>query len=409
VEVRSFPLLWNGRPSRFFMVSDLLSKPASARDSEQAGRFDLVGRVSGSIAHDFNNLLTVILAVAEQLQEGEGDPEQKISLIAKTVRNAQEMAQQRLSVGGSQIARRERLDLNTVLGEQADALGVLLGKQVELEMDFDPELWPVFADAAQWRELLLNLAVNARDAMPEGGSLYISTRRELLQSDDAELGLARGRYAHLVVKDTGHGMTEETRQHAFKPYFSTKSRSTNSGLGLTSVYSVVQQSGGSIRLTSAPGEGARFDIFIPALAEEAQATPHGGLVLLVEDSDELRKMIQAFLTARGYEVIACGSAEAALKWARTLARKLDVVICDLLLPDLPGDMLVEQLREQRPETKVVFMSGQRSTTSTMQGIVGPAGAVDLSDVAFLEKPFSLHQLARALAKMLGQAVPPAKS
>jgi signal transduction histidine kinase len=400
VEVRSFPLLWNDRPARFILIRDLLSKPAGARESEPAEKLDLAGRISGSTAHDFNNLLTVILAVAEQLQEGEGDPEQQIGLIAKTVRSAQELAQQRLTLEGSQVARRERLDLNAVLGEQADMLRVLLGKQIDLEMDFDSKLWPVFADAAQWREVILNLAVNARDAMPEGGKFYISTRRVLIKYDNHEAGLTRGRYAHLIVRDTGQGMTEETRLHAFKPYFSTKSRSRNSGLGLASVDAVVKQSGGSIRLTSAPGEGTRFDIFIPVQAEEAQTAPQGGLVLLVEDADELRKMIQDFLTARGYEVIACGNAEVALKWARTLERKLDLVICDLLLPDLPGDMLVEQLREQRPEMKVIFMSGQLGAADAMQ-----AAASGASNTTCLEKPFSLHQLAHTIAETLGSAVP----
>ena len=401
VEVRSFPLPWNGRPSRFFMVRDLTAAPAG-RDARFAERLDLTGRISGSVAHDFNNLLTVILAVAEQLQEGEGDPEQKISLIARTVRSAQELARQRLSLGGSQLARRERIDLNAVLGEQADTLGVLLGRHVDLQMDFDTELWPVFSDAAQWREVILNLAVNARDAMPGGGKLMISTRREVLISDDPDLGLARGRYAHLVVQDTGHGMTEETRLHAFTPYFTTKSRSRNSGLGLASVRSVVQQSGGGIRLTSALGEGTRFDIFIPAPAEEVPAASPGGLVLLVEDSDELRRMIQDFLTARGYEVIACGNAEVALKWARTRGRDLDLVICDLILPDLPGDMLVDQLREQHPETKVVFMSGRQGAADAL-----PAPPAGTSPPLCLEKPFSLHQLAAAVAETLG-AVSPAK-
>src|SRR5271155_5485724 len=134
VEVRSFPLLWNDRPARFFMVRDLLARPATGRDPKLSGEFDLTGRVSGSIAHDFNNLLTVILAVAEQLQEGEGDPEQQIELIAKTVRSAQDLAHQRLSLGGSQASRRERLDLNAILGEQAEVLQILLGKQIDLEM-----------------------------------------------------------------------------------------------------------------------------------------------------------------------------------------------------------------------------------------------------------------------------------
>jgi two-component system, cell cycle sensor histidine kinase and response regulator CckA len=280
----------------------------------------------------------------------------------------------------------------------------LLGKQIELITDLDDELWLVFADADQWREVILNLAVNARDAMPNGGTLYISTERQSLAAEDAELGLTRGRYARLVVRDTGQGMTEETRQHAFKPYFSTKSRTKNSGLGLTSVHAVVQQSGGNIILTSAPGQGTRFDIYIPALPEAAEGPMTGGLVLLVEDSDELRKMIQDFLAARSYEVIACGSAEVALKWSRTLTRKLDVVICDLILPDLPGDLLVAQLRERSPETKVVFMSGQRDGAGGISVV-----EENVPDATFLEKPFSLHQLASALAEALDKAMPAAGS
>jgi two-component system cell cycle sensor histidine kinase/response regulator CckA len=397
VEIHSFPLLWNDRPSRFFIVRDLLARPPRARDHVLSEKLDLTGGLSGSVAHDFNNLLTVILAVAEQLQEGEGDPEQKINLIAKTVRNAQQLARQRLSLGGSHESRRERIDLNVVLDEQADTLGVLLGKQVNLKLDFEAELWPVLADAAQWREVILNLAVNARDAMPEGGSFSISTRNESLDTVDPGQALPRGRYIHLVVQDTGHGMTEETRLHAFEPYFTTKSRNRNSGLGLASVHSVVEQCGGDIHLTSAPGKGTRFDIFIPALAE-AQMAPAGGLVLLVEDAEELRRMIQDFLTARGYEVVACATAEVALKWARTHDRGLDLVICDLTLPDLPGDMLVEQLREQHSETRAIFMSGQLGIGDA---ILSPPG---VAPAPCLEKPFSLHQLAAAVSEALGREV-----
>ena len=315
------------------------------------------------------------------------------------MRSAQELARQRLSLGGSLVTRRERLDLNNVLSEQADTLRVLLGKHVDLRMDFNIELWPVFADAAQWRELVLNLAVNAHDAMPKGGKLIISTHNESLKSDDPELGLAHGSYVHVVVQDTGHGMSEETRLQAFKPYFTTKSRTRNTGLGLASVLAVVQQSGGGVRLTSAPGEGTRFDIFIPALPEEVEVAPQHSLILLVEDSDELRKMIQDFLVARGYEVIACGSAEVALKWARTLTRGLDLVICDLILPDLPGDMLVEQIREQRHEAKVIFMSGQQGAADSI--LPPPPG---VAPPVWLEKPFSLNQLAAAVAETLGTAI-----
>lgn len=394
VEVRSFPLLWNDRPSRFFMVRDLLARPPRVRDPLLAEKLDLARLPSGSITHDFNNLLTVILAVAEQLQEGEGDPEQKIGLIAKTVRNAQQLAQHRLSLGGSHESRRERIDLNSVLEEHAETLRILLGKHIDLELDFEAGLWPVLADAEQWREVILNLAVNARDAMLHGGSFSVSTRNEMLDGDDPALAFARGRYIHLIAEDNGQGMTEETRRHAFEPYFTTKSRNRNSGLGLASVYSVVEQSGGAIRLTSAPGKGTRFDIFIPALAEDAQLAPSAGVVLLVEDAEELRKMIQDFLTARGYEVVASATAEVALNWARTHHRHLDLVICDLILPDLPGDMLVEQIREQRPRTRAIFMSGQHGMGDTVLRRSG--GNRPLC----LEKPFSLNQLGAAVAETL---------
>jgi hypothetical protein len=394
VEITSFPLMWNGRAARFSMVRDSkreLQKPPEPPPPAWTEPIlpDATPMVPGAAAHDFNNLLTVILAVAEQMQEGAGNPEQQAELIAKTVRNAQDLAQQRLQLGYQQQSRREQIQLNSVLGDQRDVLAAVLGKDIELEMDFDEDLWPVFADAMQWREVVLNLAMNARDAMPRGGMLYVSTRRALLASDDPELGLPHGRYIHLVVRDTGIGMTPETRLHAFEPYYSTKSRAKNSGLGLASVYGVVRQSGGGIRLTSAPGEGARFDIFIPA--QDNAWGQAGGLVLLVEDADELRKLIQDFLTGRGYEVISCGSAEAAMQWARSLNRSLHLVISDVILPDITGEILVEQVRLQHPEAKVVLMSGQERAL-----IHGPATEYAVC----LQKPFSLQQLAQTVSQLL---------
>jgi two-component system cell cycle sensor histidine kinase/response regulator CckA len=401
VEITSFPLSWNGRPARFSMVRDGIGAHRRAPGpvshsvaprpwSEPPLRPDLPPSVPGTAAHDFNNLLTVILAVAEQMQEGEGDPEQQAELIAKTVRNAQDLAQQRLLLGYQQQSRREQIQMNAVLADQRDVLEAVLGKDVALEMVFDDDLWPVFSDALQWQEVVLNLAMNARDAMPEGGRFVVSARRALLAADDAELSLPHGRYVHVVVSDTGVGMTPETRLHAFEPYFSTKSRAKNSGLGLASVYGVVRQSGGGIRLTSAPGKGARFDIFIPAQDNSVTET-EGGLVLLVEDADELRKLIQDFLTGRGYEVISCGSAEAAMQWARSLTRPLDLVISDVILPDVTGEILAEQVRLRHPGTKVVLMSGQEHTL-----IHGPVTEYAVC----LQKPFSLHQLARTVSQLL---------
>lgn len=423
IEVTSFPLLWNGRPSRFAIVRDPMVRnpeprnPGHPREPDQIPSRQLQpgqspaahslpefqpdaevrAAIARPIAHDFNNLLTVILAIAEQLEAGEGDPEHQVTLLAKTIRAAQELAQDKLSQGHRQTARRERLDINAVLRNDSDLLGAVLGKHIHLHLQLDDDLWPVFADAGQWREVLLNLTVNARDAMPDGGAFYVSTRRALLTSDDPKLGLSHGRYAHLVIRDTGQGMTDETKLHAFEPYYTTKPREHNSGLGLASVLGIVHDSGGAIRLTSALGEGTRFDIFIPAQNEDIQTSPALALLLLVEDEDELRKLIQDFLTARGYEVIACGTGEAALKWARTLVRNPDVVISDMALPEDAGTLLVTQLRQQNPRTKVIFMSGYSKPRTAILGI---------EDAVYLQKPFSLHHLANILSEMLGTAAQP---
>jgi PAS domain S-box-containing protein len=399
VLITSFPLAWNGRPARFSMARDsrmvfaagASPRPAASLPSDQAARSEPA--LPGAATHDFNNLLTVILAIAERMQGGHGDPGEQAELIARTVRNAQELAHQRLLIGYQQQSRREQLNLNEVLREQSQVLAAVLGEQIRLEMDFDHALWPVFADAQQWNEAVLNLAMNARDAMPSGGLFHISTRRALLPAGDLELGLPHGRYVHLVVRDTGTGMAPETCLHAFEPYFSTKSRVRNSGLGLASVDGVVRQSGGRIRLTSAPGEGARFDIFIP-VPENLWAAAEGGLVLLVEDAGELRKLIQEFLTGRGYEVISCGSAEAAMQSARSVGRPIDLVISDMFLPDVPGEILVEQVKLQHPEARVILMSGQQPAL-----VHGPAAG----DAVYLQKPFGLHQLAAAAAQLLKPA------
>ncbi len=383
VEVRSFALAWNQRPARFFLVRDI-----TPRSAAQSAIGKITGeRVSGAAAHDFNNLLTVILAVAEQLQEGEGNPQHQVGLIAKTVRSAQEMAKQRLSLGGRQMSHNERLDLNTVLREQEDILKGLLGKQSELVMQFEPLLPPIFSDTEQWREVMLNLAVNARDAMPEGGTLKVTTSQATVGSADADLELAPGKYVRLTVEDTGHGMSEETRRQAFKPYYSTKSRNMNSGLGLASVAAAVQQCGGAVRLKSEPGVGTCIEIFIPPTTLELSAQEKSTHILLVEDSLELRRMMEQFLSGRGYDVVSCGNAEAALKWAAGERSRVDLMLVDLVLPDLPGGTLVEQLLMLHPDSKVIFISGHPDAGQEAGTLPG----------RHLEKPFALHELAEVIA------------
>jgi two-component system, cell cycle sensor histidine kinase and response regulator CckA len=404
VEIISFPLLWNGRPARFSMIRDAIQgiSPNAARRREPDVEPALAS-VPAAAAHDFNNLLTVILAVAEQMQEGQGDPEQQASLLARIVHSAQELAHRRLAQDNRLQSHRLQIQLNHVLREQEEMLAAVLGKEIHLEMDLDNSLWPVFAEASPWREAILNLAMNARDAMPNGGQFYLSTSRATFDSDDKELNLPRGRYAHLVVRDTGIGMSAETQQQAFEPYYSTKSRTKNSGLGLSSVQQVVKQCSGGIRLTSAPGEGTRFDIFIPAQENIQTVAPennsHGGFILLVEDNDELRMLIRDFLTLRGYDVLACAGAEVALGQAASLHRSLDLIISDVLLPGLSGEQLVEHLQRQHPQARVIFMSGDKNVLSLNSAPDSTAGTAAESTIS-LQKPFSLQQLAAAVTHLL---------
>lgn len=407
VEILSFPLLWNGRPSRFSMIRDAISNATqdAARLREQNAQPDGAS-VPAAAAHDFNNLLTVILAVAEQMQEGQGDPEQQASLLARIVHSAQELAHRRLAQDCRLQSHRLQIQLNHVLREQEEMLAAVLGKEIHLEMDLDNSLWPVFAEASPWREAILNLAMNARDAMPNGGQFYLSTSRATFDSDDKELNLPRGRYAHLVVRDTGIGMSAETQQQAFEPYYSTKSRTKNSGLGLSSVQQVVKQCSGGIRLTSAPGKGTRFDIFIPAqenihVAAPESSTP-GALILLVEDNNQLRMLIRDFLSLRGYDVLACAGAEVALGQAASLHRSLDLIISDVILPGLSGEQLVEHLQRQHPHARVIFMSGDENVLSSASD--SPASDTTPENAINLQKPFSLQRLAAAVSHLLSSAI-----
>jgi two-component system, cell cycle sensor histidine kinase and response regulator CckA len=265
VEITSCPVVWNGRAARFSIARDSRNQ-ISRRSQDQASSTppppisipDATPLVPGTAAHDFNNLLTVILAVAEQMQEGEGDPEQQAELIAKTVRNAQDLAQQRLQLSYQQQSRREQIQLNAVLSEQGDVLAAVLGREIALEMDFDADLWPVFADAMQWREVVLNLAMNARDAMPQGGLLEVRT-------------LAYNGSVAIEVTDTGAGISPENLQRIFDPFFTTKATGRGTGLGLSVSYGIIKEHAGKVDVRSTPGKGTSFRLEFPVARKPVHA------------------------------------------------------------------------------------------------------------------------------------------
>ncbi|MCM3876894.1 MAG: PAS domain S-box protein, partial [Thermoanaerobaculia bacterium] len=369
----------------------------------QAQKMEAVGRLAGGVAHDFNNLLTAILGYAELLLDS--DPTDDVRSSADEIRKAGERAasltKQLLAFSRKQVLQPKVLDLNEVLAEVDGILRRVLGEDIALEAERDPHLWRVMADPGQIQQVLLNLAVNSRDAMPEGGVLRIATRNASLR--DASLpevpNVAEGDYVLLEVADTGHGMDAGTLSHAFEPFFTTKERGKGTGLGLSTVYGIVKQSGGYVHIESEPGKGTRVLVYLARVHGAAdspsnvtpRSLPRGGTetILLVEDEESVRRLASLVLERSGYRLLVASTAEEALETARGYSGQIDLLLTDVVLPGLNGRRLADLLGPERPAMKVVFASGYFDE----RGILEPG-----SD--FIPKPFNPETLARTIRRAL---------
>jgi PAS domain S-box-containing protein len=398
-----------GRPTGAVVTFlDITERRRLEEELRQAHKLEAIGRLAGGVAHDFNNLLTVINGYADLLADGlpAGGPDRGYAEeVRKAGARAAALTRQLLAFGRKQVVQPRVLDLNAVLAGMRGMLGRLLGADVALRTEPAPRLPPVRADPAQLEQVILNLAVNARDAMPEGGRLTIRTAAVRF-GDGAEPpgGIAPGSYVLLEVADTGAGMTEEVRSRVFEPFFTTKELGKGTGLGLATVYGIVKQSGGHIDVDSAPGRGTTFRVWLPSSAEPvrepepaAASRPpwgRGEAILLVEDDPHVRALAAQFLRQAGYSVVEAPTAPDALSRCAPAAGPIDLLLTDVIMPELSGPVLAQQARQLRPGLKVLFMSGHTDDAVLRR-------AIRDEDVPFLQKPFSPDALARKVREVLG--------
>ena len=374
----------------------------------QAQKMEAVGRLAGGIAHDFNNLLSIINGYSELVLGAlpPGDPiREDVAKIRLAVERGVSLNRQLLAFSRKQPRELRALNLNTVVADIEEMLRRLIGEDVTLTTALDPFLPPVKVDSAQMAQVVMNLALNARDAMPCGGRLTLETRRVELSAEQCRLRCEGqpGRYVRLVVSDTGCGMTPDVKLRAFEPFFTTKERGKGTGLGLATVYGIVQQSGGHLSMQSEPGHGTTFAVYLPTEEAAAPAVETGRepaarsgretTVLLVEDEDFVRQIVQRVLEEQEYTVLAACSGEEGLRAAAANAGAVQLLLTDVVMPGMSGPQLAEMLRARYPEMKTLFMSGYTGDFLTQHGIAESEGD-------FLAKPFTLQTLTSKVRELL---------
>jgi PAS domain S-box-containing protein len=393
-------------------IQDITNRRQLEEQFRQSQKMEAVGRLAGGVAHDFNNLLTVIsgyseLALLRVREAADNDVRDELEEIKGTAVRATSLTQQLLAFSRQQVVRPKLLNLNEVVVEIERMLDRLIGEDVALVVTLDPGVGPVVADAGQLEQVLLNLAVNGRDAMPDGGTLTIETAAvELGQPLDSELGrLEPGRYVRLAVTDSGVGMDAETRGRVFEPFFTTKELGKGTGLGLSTVYGILEQSGGQVRLDTAPGCGTSVEIYLPVAARAATAEPTpaatgpasgSGTILLVEDEASVRDLAQRMLEGNGYRVLSAAGGSEALQLCASNDERLDLILTDVVMPGMRGVEVAQRVARLRPGLRVLFMSGHTDNTidSSMSG-----------SVHFLQKPFTLVELLDAVREALEAPAP----
>jgi signal transduction histidine kinase/CheY-like chemotaxis protein len=375
----------------------------------QAMKMEAVGRLSGGVAHDFNNLLSVIISYTTTLIEDLPDSHpmrQDLEEIRRAGQRAAELTRQLLAFSRRQMMEPKLVDLNELVSNTGSMLRRLIGEDIELKMELDPHIGRVRVDPGQMVQVLMNLAVNARDAMPSGGTLRVNTAQveqledtSLTQSLDAP----SGPWVLLRVSDTGMGMDEATKARIFEPFFTTKEPGVGTGLGLATVFGIVKQSGGSVRVLSEPGAGATFEVYLPPSAETEKdrasspelARREGGseTILLVEDNDQVRQLIRRILVSHGYQVFDAANPQEALALFERHRNSIQLLLTDVVMPQMSGRQLAETLLASARELKVLYMSGYTEDVALRHGIVE-------ASVAFLQKPLTPDALLRKLREVL---------
>jgi two-component system cell cycle sensor histidine kinase/response regulator CckA len=376
----------------------------------QAQKLESVGRLAGGVAHDFNNLLTVVLGCAEELRRDAADglpaSAEDVEEIRTAGERARDLTRQLLAVARRQVVAPVPLDLNAVLSKSEKLLRRVLGEDVELVVVLEPDLWRIRADEGQLEQVVLNLAVNARDAMPRGGKLTLRTRNGSGGGDGAAPGAERGEVC-LTVQDSGSGMTPEVRAHLFEPFFTTKPPGEGTGLGLATVYGIVAQADGRIHVETVAGRGTSFELWFPRTLDAPEPHPSAPprraargteRVLVVEDDAQVREVTVRALRASGYRVLVAGSGREALALGDAALDDLDLVVTDVVMPGLDGHSMADELQRRHPGVRVLYVSGYTEDAVVARGVAS-------SGKGFLPKPFTPSALLESVRAVLDAAPP----
>ena len=400
----------DGRPSNVCIVGrDITERKNLEEQLRQAVKMEAVGVLAGGVAHDFNNLMSAVLGYSELLlMRIPDDP--KLRRDAMQIRSAGERAAsltaQLLAFSRKQVVRPAILDLNHTVANTEKLLRRLIGEDIDLACNLDPDLSRIMADPSLIDQIIMNLAINSRDAMPYGGKLTIETANVFLDESyvRCHIGVEIGHYVMLAVSDSGCGMDQETVSRIFEPFFTTKGEGKGTGLGLATVYGNVKQSGGIIRVYSEPGQGTTFKIYLPRADEDAEtnnpdivaaeALPKGTeTILLVEDDENVRQIARSILVACGYTVLESEGGEEALGLCKTLGDSIDLLITDVVMPGMNGRKLAQRAEEFCPSAKVLYMSGYTDNAIVHHGVLDEG-------IAFLQKPFTLKSLSLKVREVL---------
>jgi two-component system, cell cycle sensor histidine kinase and response regulator CckA len=415
-EIMGHQLEYNGRAVHLVVAQDVGERHQLEEQLRQAQKMEAVGRLAGGVAHDFNNLLMVIKGHTELLMNvlpPSDTAARKIEQIDRAADRATGLTRQLLAFSRMQVLQPRVTNLNTIVEELGKLIPRLIGEDIELVFRLAPDLGAIRADASQMEQIIMNLAVNARDAMPDGGRLLIETSNAELDRNysNARPVVTPGPYVLLAVSDNGIGMNQETQARIFEPFFTTKEQGKGTGLGLSTVYGVVKQSGGFIWCYSELGKGTSFKIYLPRVDQQAEAVgtkaplaevPRGTeTILLAEDEQDVRELAREFLESGGYKVIEATNGQDALRIAAEYAanlganNKIDLLVTDMVMPGMTGQHLAARLQHQHAGLNVIYMSGYSEHAATESS--------SLADARLLTKPFSRNAILRAVRETLGPA------
>jgi PAS domain S-box-containing protein len=405
VEINTQEIVYAGHPAVLAVVVDVTRRKQLEAQLLQAQKMEAVGMLAGGIAHDFNNLLTVIAGYSQLLLSSLSQSDRNrasVEQIMKAGDRAAALTRQLLAFSRRQVMQTRVLDLNVLVGKLAVMLQRLIGEDIELRLDFSRDLGQVNADSGQIEQVIMNLVVNSRDAMPQGGTLTLQTANVELTEDytATQTRVKPGSYVMLVVRDSGSGMDSATRSRLFEPFFTTKGQGRGTGLGLSIVFGIVRQSGGNLEIQSEPGMGTSVKIYLPRVQQPAVAETESPAVeaergsetiLLVEDEETLRKMVHETLEREGYRVLEANGPRQAEQICRTYKDAIDLMITDVVMPKGNGTALAARVTEIRPDMKVLFMSGY-AESATLSG--------EIPQSRFMQKPFTPTALARKVRSVL---------